>query len=63
MSERAFTAGQLAVIARSHGHALVSAVAGSGKTTVLGERIARLVNADEDPGQFAEHERGEEHSG
>lgn len=52
MAERTFTAEQQAVIAHGHGHAQVSAVAGSGKTTVLVERIAGLVHAGEDSGRI-----------
>jgi DNA helicase-2/ATP-dependent DNA helicase PcrA len=49
VTQRAFTAEQQAVIDHESGHAIVSAVAGSGKTTVLVERIAHLVHGGADP--------------
>lgn len=52
MADRTFTTEQQAVVDHRAGHALVSAVAGSGKTTVLVERIARLVRAGEDPSRI-----------
>lgn len=46
------TAEQLAVINHQGGHALVSAVAGSGKSTTLIERIISLVKAGGDPSRI-----------
>lgn len=48
-----FTSEQQAVIEHPGGHALVSAVAGSGKTTTMVERIARLIEAGSDPRRIA----------
>ncbi len=48
-----FTPEQRAVIEHPGGHALVSAVAGSGKTTTMVERIARLVESGSDPRRIA----------
>lgn len=48
-----FTPEQRAVIAHPGGHALVSAVAGSGKTTTMIERIAHLVGRGSDPRRIA----------
>ena len=49
MTQHTFTPEQLAVIEHGHGHALVSAVAGSGKTSVLIERIAKLMRRGTHP--------------
>jgi len=49
MSKQTFTAEQVAVANHHGGHALVTAVAGSGKTTTLVERVGRLVDAGIDP--------------
>lgn len=43
---------QRAVIAHDQGHALVSAVAGAGKTTTIVERLARMVGAGMDPARI-----------
>ncbi len=47
MTDRSWTAAQLAAITHEGGDLLVSAAAGSGKTAVLAERCARLVCGDE----------------
>ena len=52
MSTRTFTDEQQAVADHGHGHALISAVAGSGKTTTLVERIARLVERGAQPSRI-----------
>lgn len=49
MGAQTFTAEQDAVANHTSGHALVSAVAGSGKTTTLVERVGRLVDAGVEP--------------
>lgn len=49
MAKLSFTPEQEAVANHQGGHALVSAVAGSGKTTTLVERVGRLVDAGVDP--------------
>lgn len=43
---------QLRIVQHSHGHARVSAVAGSGKTTTMVERIGHLLKADVAAGQI-----------
>lgn len=49
MGTQTFTPEQDAVANHTSGHALVSAVAGSGKTTTLVERVGRLVDAGVEP--------------
>lgn len=48
MSDRAWTSAQKNAIEARNGTVLVSAAAGSGKTSVLVERIVRKITADED---------------
>ena len=47
MAQRSFTPEQQRVIEHHHGHAIVSAVAGSGKTETIVGRLARLVRVTE----------------
>jgi DNA helicase-2/ATP-dependent DNA helicase PcrA len=52
MSRSLFTDEQQTVANHGDGHALISAVAGSGKTTTLVERIARLVEGGAQPSRI-----------
>lgn len=50
--KHSFTSEQVPIIRHPGGHALVSAVAGSGKSTTMVERVAHLVEHGEDPGRI-----------
>lgn len=52
MTEKAYTAEQVKVIEHDHGHAVVAAVAGSGKTETLVGRVRHLLR-DHNPEQIA----------